>query len=215
MQTRVITSFIKFLLLGLIVTILLLLIKYPLEKDALMARNSTERVLTFKKLDNRVSATPQDSSVFSFNINPGNFITPSSTITVPVQNTVQQELELINTQKPSSYDLQLATSPYSQQVDKGKNTDNVIFSYGGSSGDELIFYNGNSFDLNNVKISLHWNFQGQEMVSEYFTSKIKANLYFRISRLSTSGASIPFDTTQKIKSLTATFEDNAGERISI
>jgi hypothetical protein len=215
MQTSLITSFIKFLLLGLIITILLLLIKYPLEKDALMARNTTERVLTFKKLENRVSSTPQDSSVFSFNINPGNVFTPSPANTVPPQNTLPQEPELINTQKPSSYELQLATSPYSQSVDMGKNTDNVIFSYGGSSGDELIFYNGNNFDLNNVKISLHWNFQGQEMVSEYFTSKIKANLYFRISRLNTAGASIPFDTNQKIKSLKATFEDNAGEKISI
>lgn len=117
---------------------------------------------------------------------------------------------LINNMAPISYPNGPNDPVYIIGQDSGRGESSFLFAFGGIKGNYLSFYNGNSYDLNEVIIELTWRWGQTTYVSTYSTPKIKSGLSYYVKISNTSQATIPYNPSQIIDSMVIRFKDNSG-----
>ena len=120
------------------------------------------------------------------------------------------ESPLVNLQAPLSYPDGPNNPVYIISKDGGRGGDSFLFAYGGLKGNYLSFYNGNNYDMNDVRIQIKWSNGNIEYTSIYSTPQIQRKLGFYVAVNNSSEASIPYNPQMRIKEFLVRFKDNAG-----
>lgn len=120
------------------------------------------------------------------------------------------ESPLVNLQAPLSYPDGPNNPVYIISKDGGRGGDSFLFGYGGLKGNYLSFYNGNNYDMNDVRIQIKWSNGNVDYTSIYSTQQIQKKLSYYVAVNKSSEASIPYNPEMRIKGFIVRFKDNAG-----
>jgi hypothetical protein len=181
-----------------------------LEQQADIAGENTLRIRT---IDNSTPNGNREQSVFV------DFRLPR---VGAIQNLSQRPFRFPRpTQSPVSSPVNnsgVSTAPidplYGLSEDGGNTNNTFNFAYLGVRGSNIAFYNGNSYDLNNVRIEVNWIDGGNSYTSIYSTFKISAGQYYYNNKNNTAEATIPYNPSKIVVSISMTFTDNTGTAFS-